>query len=237
MGMSKTAIAAVMGIDLTPPPHLAAINTKSQSMKPPQIGPNGETIGQAIIRRAAYGKVTPQSIQRYLEALRECGIIARAALAAGLSYSSIAKLREGDRDFVLLEEEMKQLWIAEKIDEPFRRIGIDGEPKYGINQKTGTRIQIGIERSPQIALAFARKFDPAYREKQEVDVNHGGQVVVVTAKVTDLDMEAYARKIENENSHDMLDVHAKSLPADGHERSLPSPAALPSVAQPPGEQK
>lgn len=206
--MNKTQVAAVIGLDIRPPADLVPSDRPSQSKE----------IGKEIIRRAAYGKVTVESIQKYLDSLRQCGIMHRAALAANLSYSSIRNLREKDPDFAQEEEHAKELWIAEKIDDPLFKIGIEGTAKYGINQKTGERVRIGTEYNSQIALAVARKFDKNYREKQELDVKHGGGVVVVTAPMAPQDLEAYARKVESEN-REVIDVDPKtgkvSLPPEG----------------------
>lgn len=221
MGTNKTQVALAAGIDIRPPDDLP-ITTRSQSK-----------IGAEIVRRAAYGKVNVESITKYLDALRKCGIYQRAALAANLSYSSIRNLREKDPDFAAEEEAAKELWIAEKIDDPLYKIGIEGTTRYAINQKTGERVAVGKDYQPTIALAYARKFDRAYREKQEIDVKHGGGVVVVTAPVQPQDLEAYARKIESQN-REVLDVDPKTgqvkLPTGPEQRSIETPPP-PDAAQ------
>lgn len=172
-----------------------------------------ESIGKQVQRRAAYGSVTVEAIETYLDTLRECGIIARAALAANLSYATVRNLRLRDPDFAAEEEQAKELFIAEKIDDPIRHFGLEGEQriiidKFG-NRHVGERIV-----QPQLALAYARKFDPNYREKQEMDVKHSGGVVVVTAPTTlcDEDLEKYARKVESEKREIIDQEPAKGLP-------------------------
>lgn len=217
MGMNKTQVAAVMGIDIAAPASLPPSDRPSQSK---------QGIGTEIIRRASYGKVTVESIQRYLEALRECGIMHRAALAANLSYSAIAKLRKADQEFADEEEAAKQMWIAEKIDDPIYKHGIEGHCKMILDPKTGTLLKGERVANPAFGLAFARKFDHNYREKQELDVKHGGGVVVVTAPMlTDTDLERHARKVESQNRA-VIDVDAApSVPAQ-----TASPAQLPPPA-------
>lgn len=177
-----------MGLDIAPSPDLPVTDAGAATSKTQALARNArpEGIGKAIQKRAAYGRVTEESIAKFLDAYRECGIIVKAALAANLSYSSIANLRKTDPEFEAEMEQAKQLWIAEKLDAPLREIGIDGIMKPIFSPKTGALL--GHERviHAQVTLAYARKFDPAYRDKQEVDVNHTGGVLVVTAPAQDV---------------------------------------------------
>jgi hypothetical protein len=170
-----------------------------------------EGIGKEIQRRAAYGKVTPESIAKFLDTYRECGIIVKAALAANLSYSSIAALRKSDPEFEAEMEQAKQLWIAEKLDAPLREIGIDGILKPIFSPKTGQLL--GHERviHAQVTLAYARKFDPSYRDKQEVDVNHTGGVLVVTAPAADI--SDWKTRFGSGKREDVIEGEAKELPS------------------------
>lgn len=192
MGLSKSQAAANAGLDLAAPK------------------PEGESsIGKALQVRAGYGKVTADAIEKYLAALRECGIMARAALAANLSYSSIRNLRQRDPEFADMEEEAKQLWIAEKIDAPFQKWGLEGVHKVLLNQKTGETVLGEKVIQPQIALAFARKFDPAYRDKQELDVKHSGGVLVVAAPAQTA--EEWHKKFSQPPAEDVIDTTAKEV--------------------------
>jgi hypothetical protein len=206
MGMNKTQVAAVVGVDIRPPADLVPSERPSQSKKALATG----EIGKEIIRRAAYGKVTVEAIEKYLDSLRRCGIYHRAALSANLSYSSIRNLRERDPEFAAEEEACKQLWIAEKIDDPIYKFGIEGVHKVLMNQKTGQTVLGERVVQPQLALAFARKFDPAYREKVEVDNRHSGGVVVVTAPAMSKDDWASRTAQRNAARREVIDVDPKT---------------------------
>lgn len=188
MGISKSQVAASMGVDLTPKADLPETAGGDATSKTRALARNAkpEGIGKEIQRRAAYGRVTTESIAKFLEAYRECGIIVKAALAANLSYSSIANLRKTDPDFEAEMEQAKQMWIAEKLDAPLREIGIDGIKEPIFSPKTGQLLGHKRVIHAQVTLAYARKFDPAYRDKQELDVNHTGGVLVVTAPARDV---------------------------------------------------
>lgn len=197
MGASKSLVAQRGGMDIGDP-NAAVVPVH---------------LGKEIQRRAAYGAVNVESLTKYLEALRECGVFHRAALAANLSYSSVLKQRQNDPEFAAEESMAKELWIYEKIDEPFYEIGIKGQHRKIINPKTGTLHDGEKVYSPQIALAYARKFDPNYRDKQEVDHRVSGGVVIVTNPgLTDVDLDKYAREMEAEKRGEMIEGTATPVP-------------------------
>lgn len=183
MTRSKGNLAAQMGLNIVPGADMPKTDKDSIRSKTCALARNAQPdgIGKSIQKRAAYGRVNAESIRGYLDNLRTCGVIVKSALAVNLSYSSIAHLRKVDPEFAAEEEQAKQLWIAEKLDAPLREIGIEGIMKPIFSPKTG--LLLGHERviHSQVTLAYARKFDPAYSDKQEVDVNHSGGVLVVTA--------------------------------------------------------
>ncbi|MCC6425626.1 MAG: hypothetical protein IT435_02275 [Phycisphaerales bacterium] len=206
--MNKIEVARRAGVDLTKIEQTALLPAKEEA----------DSIGKKLQRRAGYGKVDERSLATYLKALRQCGTYCKAALAANLSYQSILNHRKSDPEFAALETEAKELWIAETIDEPFKKFGLEGVNRIIID-RLGNRHEGEKVIQPQIALAFARKFDPAYREKQELDVNHRGGVVVVTAPLlTEADLEKHARKLEAEK----LEIVADQLPDAPPAGTLPA---------------
>jgi len=168
-------------------------------------------IGKAIQVRAAYGRVDVKSITKYLESLALIGVKVKSAYTANLSMSSIQSLRKMDPEFVEEEERALQMYIADVIDEPIRRFGLEGVHRMAVD-KNGEVHELELQIQPQLALAYARKFDKAYRDKQEIDVNHSGGVVIVKAEVPALDLEAYARKMEADKRAEMIDTTATPLP-------------------------
>lgn len=221
MGISKSEIAASMGIPIAPSSDLPVTGAGDATSKTRALARNAkeEGIGKEIQRRAAYGRVTTESIAKFLEAYRECGIIVKAALAANLSYSSIANLRKSDPDFESEMEQAKQMWIAEKLDGPLREIGIDGIKEPIFSPKTGQLLGHKRVIHAQVTLAYARKFDPAYRDKQELDVNHTGGVLVVTAPARDV--ADWQSRFGSEKRRDVIDVD--SAPERGTISPEPSP--------------
>lgn len=203
--MNKTANALAAGLPIPP--------SADEIVKP-------ESVGAQIQKRAAYGRVTVESITRYLEVLAETGQKVTACAAAHLSLSSIQNLRKMDPEFAEEEERARETFIATYIDEPFRRFGLIGVNRIIID-KDGNRHEGERVIQPQIALAYARKFDKAYRDKQEVDVNHSGGVVVVTAPLQEVDLESYARKVESERRDFVEGEATPSTPAAGG-GSIPS---------------
>lgn len=214
MGISKSDLAAQMGIPIAPASDLPVTGAGDAASKTKALARNAkqEGIGKEIQRRAAYGKVDTESIAKFLEAYRECGIIVKAALAANLSYSSIANLRKSDPEFEAEMEQAKQLWIAEKLDAPLREIGIDGIKEPIFSPKTGQLLGHKRVVHAQVTLAYARKFDPAYRDKQELDVNHTGGVLVVTAPARDI--ADWKDRFGSGKRHDEV-IDAEVLPEKG----------------------
>lgn len=183
------AVAATGAAPSVTPPALPAL---PEQVVPPGnvVGSRdllpGETIGKAIIRRRGYGRITSESIERFLEAYRQTGTVVTACLAAGLSTTSIESLRKTDPDFADEMVAAKEQWVAEFLDEKIKKIGIEGidEPIY--NTKTGVLLGFKKVIQPQVTLAYARKMDPNYREKQDVAVSHSGGVMVVSAPLRDV---------------------------------------------------
>lgn len=220
MGISKSDLAAQMGIPIAPAADLPVTCAGDATSKTKALARNArnEGIGKEIQRRAAYGRVDAESIAKFLDAYRECGIIVKAALAANLSYSSIANLRKSDPEFEAEMEQAKQLWIAEKLDAPLREIGIDGIKEPIFSPKTGQLLGHKRVVHAQVTLAYARKFDPAYRDKQEVDVNHTGGVLVVTAPAPSA--QDWKERFGSGKRHDENVIDAEVLPPKGGEDTI-----------------
>lgn len=192
--MNKPAVAASMGIDLP---------RGDGSRK-------GTGHGAEIIRRAAYGKVTPESLGRFLEVYMECGHKAKAALAAGLSYDSIRRAEKDDPEFAAEVEQAHELFSA-RLSEAAYKAAVEGwkVPKYDAK---GNLCGHEWKFSERILELLLKRHDPAFREKADIDVKHSGGVVVVQAPaLMPGSWDEYAAQ-RNAARREVIDVPSKPLP-------------------------
>lgn len=168
--MNKPAVAASLGIELV---------TGEGSTRPSQ-----SKHGAEIVRRAAYGKVTADSLMAFLEAYMECGHKARSAVAAGLSYSSILKAEHDDPDFAEEVEQAKALFIG-KIRKQVMKVALEGWKKPIFDAKGN---HVGDEwKFSERMLEILCRMDPELRDKVEVDQKVSGGVLVVQAPALSMD--------------------------------------------------
>ena len=203
--MNKPAVAASMGIDL-----------------PRGDGPRKSTgHGAEIIRRAAYGKVTPESLSRFLEVYKECGHKAKAALAANLSYDAIRRAERSDPDFAAEVEQAHELFTA-RLCEAAYKAAVEGwkVPKYDAKgQLCGHEWKF----SERILELLLKRHDPAFREKADIDVKHSGGVVVVQAPaMVPGSWDEYAAQ-RNAARKEVIDVSPKPLPDGGSSGKVEQP--------------
>lgn len=188
---NKPAIAASMGIDL-----------------PRGDGPP-DTNGREIVRRAGYGKVTVETLTRFLEAYMECGHKGKAALAAGLSYSSILKAEREDPEFADEVVQAHELFTSRLTDAAFKA-AVEGwkVPKYDAK---GQLVGHEWKFSERILELLLKRHDPGFRDKQELDVKHSGGVVVVQAPA--MSMDEWKKQVHNQNNgREVIDQPTTPLP-------------------------
>lgn len=199
---AKANVAASMGLSL---PTGEGTNRASQSKH-----------GAEIVRRAAYGQVTPESLTKFLEAYMECGHKAKAALAAGLSYSSIRNAEKADPDFAAEVEQAHELFTAKLTDAAFKA-AVKGWKKPLFDAK-GNHVGDEWKFSERILELLLKRHDPSFRDKVEVDQKVSGGVLVVQAPALSLDdwkkQVAAARQ-----QREVID--AESLPNPGAGGTLP----------------
>lgn len=197
---SKKAVAASMGIEL---PTGAGLPDAGQTRA------RGKKHGTEIVRRAAYGKVTPDSLGQFLAAYMECGLKAKSALAAGLSYSAILKAEKDDPEFAAEVEQAHELFIAKLSDQAFK-VAFEGwkVPKYDAK---GNLCGHEWKFSERIMELMLKRHDPGFRDKQDVDVKHSGGVVVVQAPAMSVD-EWTRHVAQQKNAREVIDMPTERLP-------------------------
>lgn len=208
---SKQAVAASMGIQL---PTGEGLARKSQSSK-------GH--GAEIVRRAAYGKVTPDSLCTFLAAYMDCGHKAKAALAAGLSYSSILKAEKDDPEFAAEVEQAHELFTA-KLSDAAYKAAVSGWKKPLFDAK-GNHVGDEWKFSERILELLLKRHDPNFRDKVEVDQKISGGVVVVQAPM--LTKEDWKKQVAaaRGEQRELIEGTAVPLPEKGTTPILPDKPA------------
>jgi len=199
---SKTALAAQMGVP---------IETGEGIVRKGQ----GKGHGAEIVRRAGYGKVTPESLAVFLEHYMQHGHKAKAALAAGLSYSSIRNAEKNDPEFAEEVEQAHELFIHDVLEKAAFEQGVEGIKKPIYNTKTGALL--GHERvvQPRILELLLKRHDPNYRDKVDVNQKVSGGVVVVQAPPMTVDAWKQRISERNQQNRELIDAEATpSLPVE-----------------------
>ncbi len=105
--------------------------------------------------------------------------VALHAHACGVSYGCVMDTKGLEPDFAERFEEAKQRYIGTLEKEIYRR-GVEGveEPIYYQG------VQVGAVRrfSDRLLELHVKRHEPAYREKQQMDLNLGGGVLVVSGQ-------------------------------------------------------
>lgn len=164
----------------------------------------------------------------YLDELAAHGLKGRAAKASGVTRQTVANHMKNDLEFMEQQEEAMQEY-RDMISAEIRRRGHDGyleaiyqkgsrvlEPvldedghvmmkhnKDGVPMPMYTPASVRKFSDPLITLE-ARRVEPAYREKQTVDLNHKGGVLVAPADMPPADWVAQeeAKNEERDRLHE-----------------------------------
>ena len=113
---------------------------------------------------------------RFLEELAYSGRIYLAAEAANVCGRTVYRLRQADEDFAELCQQALDRY-RDKVAAEVRRRGIEGwlEPVYQQGQFVGYKMVY----SDRMLELEAKRVDPSYRDRQQVDMNVTGGVMVV----------------------------------------------------------
>lgn len=121
-------------------------------------------------------KFTPLAIAKILNNIANCGVMYQAVMAAGLSYSQFAKLRNEYTALGTLVDEAMDLY-REKVAHAVHSRAIQGveEPVYF----KGAIVGYIRKYSDRLLELHAKRHCPEYRDKNTLDVNVAGGVLVV----------------------------------------------------------
>lgn len=117
--------------------------------------------------------------KRFLMLYSETGRLCQSAIAVGVHPNTVAGLRKRDPEFDAEVKLAKEIF-NESLDQEIVRRGKVGYDKPVFYQ--GEEVAIVREYSDVLLLAAAKRHDPAYRDKQQIDVNHTGGVMIVPGK-------------------------------------------------------
>jgi len=124
--------------------------------------------------------------------------IVKACELVGVSRRTIYGLTKNDEDFKFAYDMALQVY-RERLECEIHRRAVDGwdEPVFYRGSECGT-----IRKHSDNLLMFqAKRHIPEYREKQQVDVNVSGGVLLVHAALPDArDWEKHARVVEQERT-------------------------------------
>ena len=125
---------------------------------------------------ATIPKFTPQRLKEYLELLEQTGLKGRSARAVGLHPSSMKRYRASNPEYDD-EVELAVAAYRESIEAEIKRRAIDGidSPVF----YKGELVHTTKQYSDRLLELHAKRHIPAYRDKQTVDHNVTGGVLVV----------------------------------------------------------
>lgn len=118
--------------------------------------------------------------QRFLDHYAKHGRVGQAATAAGVVLMTVLKHRKSDPTFQLAYEEAQQQY-ADHIQEQVYKQAVEGvvvEPIMGGKDRD---IVVGERRqySPNLLALEAKRVNPEYRERQQLDVAVSGGVLLI----------------------------------------------------------
>lgn len=159
-------------------------------------------------------EMTDERKRAYLCRLAETGCVNLCAVEQGWWPQAVLEEQKADKDFnqacnvaIMLHND--------KIDDSIRRRAIDGLAATRFHQgqwytNSGVR-----EYSDSLAALYAKRMNPAYRDKIQVEGLESSGVLVVPAKVTDL--QTWAKQFEAAEEDEQSDSSSSSPqdPRDG----------------------
>ena len=125
------------------------------------------------------GKFDEVRKRRYLEAMMETGEVETSCVRAGVSRVTVNNHRDKDEAFAAAEQEAYVVFKALVIEAEMKRRSIDGiiKPVFYMGERVdGGKIR---EFSDMLLIAYAKRHEPAYRDRQTIDHNVTGGVLVL----------------------------------------------------------
>jgi hypothetical protein len=167
--------------------------------------------------------------RRFLLHFEQFGLFYQAAEAAGVCGQTVRKCIQEDEEFAERVEEARGKY-RDRVEEEVRRRAMEGVLRHVTTGKGLIYIESDTEfetiqtssgpvqrpkmvplmervYSDNLLLALARKHDPGFRDKQSVDVNHSGGVLLIPSGKSVEDWEA-------ENARPAIPVQATVVKAE-----------------------
>lgn len=121
--------------------------------------------------------------QVYCQQLAEHGMKGRAAMAADTCRQTVANHMENDPDFAEAVEAALQEYRDMRVEKWIGELAYEGVLVESFD-KEGNCIKTKREYPIRLIELELKRIDPGYRDKQTLDLNHGGGVMVAPAGMT-----------------------------------------------------
>ncbi len=121
----------------------------------------------------------------FLDEYRKWGRIGESAAAAGVSPQTVRKAMKEDEEFGDAVQ-MAETDYRDKLITHHQNLVFNGTEKK-IYDRNGNLVSEEIQYPIPLIQMELKKHDSAYREKQELNVNHGGGVLVAPAEMGSID--------------------------------------------------
>lgn len=118
----------------------------------------------------------------WLEAFRQSGKITVACRETGVHRQTVLRHREKDEEFEAAFDLMLELH-AEAVVHRLESDALDGFHNDVFNAKTGDVIGSKLTYETPLRVAMLKRFDPNYKDRSEVDINHSGKVIAAPPRV------------------------------------------------------
>lgn len=148
--------------------------------------------------QAARIKFDDAAKERYLTVLGQTGFKSRACMAAGVTRQTVAQHVENDPDFAEAVEEALDRYQA-RFMEHWDELVYEGVEEPIIGGKDRDEVIAHKRVYPINLIAMeARRVEPGFKERSEVDIKGGGGVLVVPANAAP---DEWAKIVEGNNAN------------------------------------
>ena len=147
--------------------------------------------GEAVVRVGGTGHFTESKKAVFLAAFAQFGRISHAADAADISTPTVIRARRADPEFEAAVQ-IAQIRYNDRVKEAVYEGGVIGiyEPiigrEYNSDGKPIKDKVVAYRRNllPQLTILEAKRTDPEYRDKQQIDMNIRGGILEVPATLS-----------------------------------------------------
>jgi len=148
--------------------------------------------------QAAKIKFDDAAKDRYLTVLAQTGFKSRACMAAGVTRQTVAQHAENDPEFAEAMEEALDKYQA-RFMEHWDELVYEGVEEPIIGGKDRDEVIAHKRVYPINLIAMeARRVEPGFKERSEVDIKGGGGVLVVPANAAP---DEWAKIVEGNNAN------------------------------------